>query len=136
MHDSSSAAANGTPVHPPQGANEPPASQATRTPLPAGYRQGIITAITVFIGFSLAFLRFWAFEAPGDWTLRAIATSVVLMIPICAQIYALYRALLVEDDDEATYRVTILWFVWSVVGMLLAVCLTAMVLSGVFASRA
>ena len=99
-------------------------------PLPNGYRQGVITAITVFIGFSLAFLRFWAFEAPGEWTGYSVAAVVILLVPICGQIYALYRALLVEDDDESTYKVTIKWFIWSVVGMLIAVCLAAVVLSG------
>ena len=111
------------------------ASALGRKPLPTGYRQGVITAITVFIGFSLAFLRFWAFEAPGEWTTYSIAAVVILLLPICGQIYALYRALLVEDDDESTYKVTIQWFVWSVVGMLVAVCLAALVLSGAFASQ-
>jgi hypothetical protein len=110
--------------------------QATsRKPLPAGYRQGVITAITVFIGFSLAFLRFWAFEAPGEWTRYSIAAVVIMLLPICGQIYALYRAVLVQDDDESTYRVTVKWFVWSVVGMLVAVCLAAFVLSGAFVPR-
>jgi hypothetical protein len=105
-------------------------------PLPSGYRQGVITAITVFVGFSLAFLRFWAFEAPGDWTPYSIAAVVILLLPICGQIYALYRALQVEDDDERVYRRTIKWFIWSVVGMLVALCVAAVVLSGVFASEA
>lgn len=98
-----------------------------RKRLPAGYRPGVITAITVFIGFSLAFLRFWAFEAPGEWTLLSIAAQAIMLLPIFGQIYALYRALLVEDDDEPTYRVTVQWFVWSVVGMLIAVCIAAIV---------
>jgi uncharacterized membrane protein YidH (DUF202 family) len=89
----------------------------------------VITAITVFVGFSLAFLRFWAFEAPGDWTPYSIAAVVILLLPICGQIYALYRALQVEDDDERVYRRTIKWFIWSVVGMLFAVCVAAVVLS-------
>ena len=114
----------------------PQSSQATgRKPLPAGYRQGVITAITVFIGFSLAFLRFWAFEAPGEWTRYSIAAIVIMLLPIFGQIYALYRAVLVEDDDESTYRVTVKWFVWSVAGMLVAVCLAAFVLSGTFAPQ-
>ena len=103
---------------------------AGKLPLPAGYRQGVITAITVFVGFSLAFLRFWAFEAPGDWTPYSIAAVVIVLLPICDQIYALYRALQVEDDDERVYRRTIKWFIWSVVGMLVAVCVAAVVLSG------
>ena len=35
-------------------------------PVPSGYRQGVVTAITVFLGFSLAFLRFWGIENPGS----------------------------------------------------------------------
>jgi hypothetical protein len=110
--------------------NNPSSSpqDASRKPLPAGYREGVITAITVFIGFSLAFLRFWAFEAPGHWTVSSFFAVIIMLLPICAQIYALYRALLVEDDDERTYRITIKWFVWSIVGMMIAVCLAAVVL--------
>ena len=106
-----------------------------RKPLPGGYRTGVITAITVFIGFSLSFLQYWAFEAPGEWTSRSLVAVPVLLIPILAQIYALYRALLIEDDDEATYRVTIRWFLWAVVGMLFAVCAAAIVMSGALEQR-
>ena len=109
---------------------QPPAPAHERKALPAGYRQGIITAITVFIGFSLSFLRYWAFEAPGDWTPRSIGALVIMLVPIGAQINALHRALLVQDDDESTYRTTVRWFVWSVFGMLFAVCLAALVISG------
>lgn len=111
---------------PPPSTPEP----APRRPLPAGYREGIITAITVIIGFSLSFVRYWAFEAPGDWTARSIFALVALLIPIAAEIYTLYRALLVEDDDEATYKVTVKWFIGSVCGMLVSVSLAAIVLSG------
>ena len=34
--------------------------------LPVGYRQGVISAITVVLGFSLLFLRFWGFELEGE----------------------------------------------------------------------
>ena len=100
-----------------------------KVPLPAGYRQGIITAITVFIGFSLSFLRYWAFEASGSWTLQSIAALIIMLVPICGQINALYRALLIADDDEATYIVTTKWFIWSIFGMLFAVCFAAVVIS-------
>ena len=109
--------------------DDPQVPTEGRKPLPSGYRPGVITAITVFIGFSLAFLRFWAFEAPGEWTALSIAALAILLLPICGQIYALYRALLVADDDELTYTVTIKWFVWSIVGMMIAVCLAGVVLS-------
>jgi hypothetical protein len=49
-------------------------------------RTGCRTAITVFIGFSLSFLRFWAFEAPGDWTRRSLGALVIMLVPSCAQI--------------------------------------------------
>src|SRR5262245_39632241 len=96
-----------TPASP---ADLPPAGPPPRRPLPAGYREGMITAITVIIGFSLSFVRYWAFEAPGDWTARSVVALVALLVPIAAEIYTLYRALLVEDDDEATYKVTVKWF--------------------------
>jgi hypothetical protein len=90
----------------------------------------MITAITVIIGFSLSFVRYWAFEAPGDWTVRSVFALVVLLIPIVAEIYTLYRALLVADDDEATYTITVKWFIGSICGMLVSVSLAAVVLSG------
>ena len=44
---------------------EPLTKDAANRGLPVGYRQGVITAITVMLGFSLYFLRFWNFEATG-----------------------------------------------------------------------
>ena len=120
--ESSSVSADQSPV--PQSPS-PPAGRS----LPAGYRQGVITAITVIIGFSLSFLRYWTFEAPGNWTPWSIGALIILLLPICAQINTLYRALLIEDDDEDTYRVTIKWFIWSVFGILFAVCLSGVVIS-------
>jgi hypothetical protein len=48
--------------------NETTDSEPKRQPssVPQGYRQGLITAITVLLGFSLAFLRSWGFEASGE----------------------------------------------------------------------
>jgi hypothetical protein len=44
---------------------------------PEGYRQGLITAIAVLLGFSLAFLRYWGFDAPGRWALRSVSSTGV-----------------------------------------------------------
>ena len=131
-HASQSEVAAGHPTGDPTlGAAERGAPDAPkRIPLPAGYRGGVITAITVFIGFSLSFVRYWGFEAPGQWTSRSIAVFIALLIPILAEIYALYRALLVSDDDETAYATTIKWFVWSVFGMLVGVCFAAVVMPG------
>ncbi|MEJ8845284.1 hypothetical protein [Variovorax rhizosphaerae] len=68
----------------------PPASRQPE-PVPAGCRQGIVTAVTIFIGFSLAFLRFWTFEAPGDWTPRSVLAAVILGVPIAMEIHVLFR---------------------------------------------
>ncbi|MGJ7508227.1 hypothetical protein [Variovorax sp. GT1P44] len=108
----------------------PPQAPRPRAPLPPGYREGMITAVTVIIGFSLSFVRYWAFEAPGEWTSRSVIALLALLVPIVAEIYTLYRALLVADDDEATYGITVRWFIGSVCGMLVAVALAAVVLSG------
>jgi hypothetical protein len=64
-----------------------------QTPLPVGYRQGLITAITVLLGFSLTFLRFWGFEAPGEWTLLAIFSTGILVSAVVLQLVALFRSL-------------------------------------------
>lgn len=118
------------PPDPTASRSDPPAAERLRKPLPAGYRQGIVSAITIFIGFSLAFLRFWAFEAPGAWNLLAILETLVLAIPIGLEIYALFRSLRVSDDDEHEYMITVRWFVASVITMLVSIVFAAVVLSG------
>ena len=108
----------------PQTRPAPPAERQ-RTPVPEGYRPGIITAITVLLGFSLAFFRFWGFEAPGEWTSRSVVATGTLVVAVVLQIVALFRSLRIEDDDEAEYRKTVRWFIASavvlLVGLLIAV---------------
>jgi hypothetical protein len=74
-------------------------SERPDRPLPEGYRQGIITAITVLLGFSLALFRFWGFEAPGEWTSRSIVAAGTIVFAVLLQIIALVRSLRLEDDD-------------------------------------
>ncbi|WP_354686467.1 hypothetical protein [Cupriavidus necator] len=87
--------------------------------VPTGYRQGIITAITVLLGFSLAFWRFWGFESPGHWSLRALFAAVSLLAAVSLQIVALFRALRIEDDAVDEYRKTVRWFIASAVALLI-----------------
>jgi hypothetical protein len=102
-----------------------------RTPLPQGYRQGIITAITVLLGFSLLFLRFWTFEAPGKWTELSIIAMVLLVLAIGLQLIALWRALQIADDDEIEYTKTLKWFFYSALTLLLSVITAAFAFEGV-----
>jgi len=102
-----------------------PVQERDKKPLPLGYRQGIITAITVLLGFSLSFLRFWALEAPGDWSFRSIIPAITLFVAIVFQIIALYRSLRLIDDEESEYRQTVLWFVASAVMLLVGVASAA-----------
>lgn len=87
--------------------------------LPQGYRQGLITAITVLLGFSLTFFRFWGFEAPGKWTLRSVISTGTLVVAIVLQIIALFRSLQPEDDAEDEYRKTVKWFIASAIALAL-----------------
>ncbi len=80
------------------------------TPVPQGYRQGFITAITVMIAFSLAFIRFWTFEASGTWSIASFVAAVGLTLARVLQIVARVRALRLEDDDGAHNRITVRWF--------------------------
>jgi len=97
-----------------------------RAPLPAGYRQGIISAITVMVGFSLLFLRYWSFEADGEWTIVSFVAAVLLAGAVILELYALWRSLLPEDDDEPVYRVTLGWFFAAVILVLVSLLLAAL----------
>lgn len=98
-----------------------------RNSLPEGYRQGIITAITVFLGFSLAFFKFWTFEAPGEWTGRSVAATITIAVAVGLQIVALFRSLRLEDDSETEYRKTVRWFVASAAVLLVGLLVTVVV---------
>src|SRR5262249_27160312 len=91
--------------------------------LPQGYRQGIITAITVLLGFSLTFRRFWGFEAAGKWTVRSLLSTGPLVVAVGLQILALFRALRLADDDAKEYHQTVLSFLASAVVLLLGLLL-------------
>jgi hypothetical protein len=95
-----------------------PTPPRPRVPLPNGYRQGIITAITVMIGFSLLFFRYWDFELPGDWTASAIIAAVLMAISILLQFFSLWRSLQIKDDDETEYSITLRWFLTSTLTLL------------------
>jgi amino acid transporter len=109
-----------------------PASNPERLhrPLPEGYRQGIITAITVLLGFTLAFFRFWGFEASGEWTLRSIIAAATLVVAVLLQIVALVRSLRLEDDDPSEYRKTVKWFTASAAVLLVGMLIATVVFSG------
>jgi amino acid transporter len=109
-----------------------PEEPRKRAPLPAGYRQGIISAITVLLGFSLLFLRYYSFEAPGDWTIASTIAALLLALAILLELIALWRSLRIEDDDEPEYRVTLRWFVASVGILLASLLLAALATSHVF----
>ncbi len=102
--------------------------------IPQGYRAGIITAITVLLGFSLTFLRFWGFEAPGKWTLRSVISTGTLVVAVGLQIFALFRSLQLEDDEVHEYRKTVAWFIASAVALLLGLLLAVVEFSGVMAA--
>ncbi len=100
-----------------------------RAPLPAGYRQGIISAITVLLGFSLLFLRYWSFEAPGEWSVASFIAALLLALAILLELVALWRSLQPEDDDEPEYRKTLRWFVVSIGVLLVSLLLAALIAS-------
>ena len=105
-------------------------TERERRPLPPGYREGFITAITVLLGFSLSFFRFWGFEAPGEWTARSLVATVTLAVAGVLQVVALFRSLRPEDDDEREYRKTVAWFVASAVVLIVGVLVSVVVFTG------
>ena len=102
-----------------------------RVRLQAGYRQGIISAITVLLGFSLLFLRYWGFEAEGAWTVSSFIATLLLALAIILELVALWRSLQPEDDDEAVYRITLRWFLASIITLLVSLLLAGLTASHV-----
>ena len=113
---------------------EGPVSQSAhqRVPLPAGYRQAVVTAITVLLGFSLLFLRYWNFELPGDWTISSVLAVLLLGLAIAFEFIALWRALQVKDDDELEYKKTLRWFLLASVLLFLSLLIAAVSYSDIF----
>jgi len=103
----------------------PPAVEPQQPTVPLGYRQGLITAITVLLGFSLTFLRYWSLEAPGEWTALSIVATVALCTAVLLQIVALARSLRLEDDRVREYRRTVLCFTSSTAVLMLGLLLAA-----------
>ena len=101
---------------------KPPSGQG----LPVGYRQGVIMAITVMLAFSLYFLRFWNFEAPGAWNTLSVIAAGLIVISILIQLVALWRSLQVADESEPVYRRTLQWFLAGIVSVLLGVLIASL----------
>ena len=95
-------------------------------PLPIGYRQGIITAVTVVLGFSLVFLRVWSIELPGEWDVLSIASTVLVGFASLGLCVTLWRSLQVEDDAVPVYKKTLRWFLGSTILLVMGVLLSAL----------
>lgn len=102
-------------------------TEPLRSQLPHGYRQALVTAITVFLGFSLSFMRFWGLEAPGEWTGRAIFSASVIAVGIVVEIIALLRSLALRDEEPRRYAQTVRWFAWGIVIVTIGVIATFLV---------
>jgi hypothetical protein len=100
-------------------------------PIPAGYHQAVVSAITVVIGFSLLFMRYWGFEATGRVTRLSVAAGLMLLVAILLEFFALWRALQPEDDNESEYRMTLRWFMTAVAVLLVSITMAS--LAGVIA---
>lgn len=102
-------------------------TRAPKPGLPQGYRQGLVTAITVFLGFSLSFIRFWSFEAPGDWTWSGIVSASIVATGIIVQLAALFRSLALCDDEPAHFVITVRYFFGGVVVVVAGVFIAVIV---------
>ena len=83
--------------------------------VPDGYRHGVVTAITVFLGFSLAFLRYWSLEKEGAWTATSIVSDFIVGVGTVIQFIALFRSLDVRDEELSRYRKTVSVFMIGVI---------------------
>ena len=110
---------------------KPPAVR-TRVPLPVGYRAGIISAITVMLGFSMLFVRYWNFEAEGEWAAASVLAALLLALAVILEFITLWRSQQTRDDDEPVYAITLRWFLASFVVLSLSVLIAALAASHAF----
>ncbi len=95
------------------------------TSIPNGYRCAVVTAITVVLGFSLLFVRSWAFELPGEWTVPSAAAAFLLLSAVVLELFALWRSLQLKDNQVGEYERTLRWFVVSLIVLLVSLVLAA-----------
>ena len=98
-------------------------------PLPIGYRQAVVTAIALFLSLSIAFLRFWSFEAPGSWTLASTGSAMLTAAGIVLLLIALFRALDIRDDALSHYRVTVRIFFAGILVVIIGATISSIVLA-------
>jgi len=96
-------------------------AEQSKSALPQGYRQGLVTAITVFLGFSLSFVRFWNFEQPGQWTWGGVIPAGIVAAGIVVQLLALYRSLQLLDEEPTRYAATVRYFFVGIVVVVVGV---------------
>ena len=109
-----------------------PTPNRPRVPVPVGYRPAIVTAITVVLGFSLLFLRYWNFELAGAWSASSTLAAALLALAILLEITALWRSLQVKDDDEIEYGKTLRWFLAAMIILLLSLLISVVSFHHVF----
>jgi hypothetical protein len=95
--------------------------------VPQGYRTGLVTAITVFLGFSLYFARFWNFEHSGEWTWTGIVSAGIVGVGIVVQLVALFRSLDLRDQVESRYKATVRCFFAGIIIVLMGVIVATIV---------
>jgi|RhiMetdeSRZDD1v2_1073273.scaffolds.fasta_scaffold636796_3 hypothetical protein len=95
--------------------------------VPQGYRTGLVTAITVFLGFSLYFARFWNLEHSGEWTWIGIVPAGIVGIGIVVQLIALFRSLDLRDQAVPRYKATVRCFFAGIIIVLMGVIIATIV---------
>jgi hypothetical protein len=86
----------------------------------------VVTAITVVLGFSFLFLRSWAFELPGEWTVPSALAALLLLLAIVLELFTLWRSLQLKDDQVREYQRTLRWFVTSLVVLMISLVIAAL----------
>ena len=84
--------------------------------LPAGFRQGLITSITVVLTASVLYFRFVVFEPDsGPWTTVGAVAAIFAGTSILVQLLTLWRALQPIDEQIKVYEVTLRWFATAII---------------------
>ena len=102
-------------------------NETTKATVNQGYRQGLVTAITVFLGFSLSFMRVWSSKIPatGVGGIYSPAVSSPLESGAAPRAIPISRSPTTKRRHKATVR----YFFWGIsiviVGVVVAIVVAA-----------
>jgi hypothetical protein len=76
-------------------------------------------------------MRYWGFEAEGEWYFSSIIATTLMTVSIAMQIFTLWRSLRLADDNAREYGRTLNFFVISAVLLAVSMFVATLAFAGI-----